>query len=131
MPNSAAVLNAKSAIARHIQWKITLQLAITMQEPLSALHVREILHFRECAIGRWLDSAATLPMRVKAEYADLVRKHIDFHHEMTKIANLIAQGRYEDAARNISPSSSFIRSSHALANAVMAYDNVAAIAVPA
>jgi methyl-accepting chemotaxis protein len=131
MPDVSTVLNAKAAIARHIQWKITLQLAITMQEPLSADHVNQILHFRQCAIGRWLDSAATLPMRGTPEYADLMRKHIDFHHEMKRISDLISDARYENAARSISPTSSFLRSSKALANAVMAYDSVAAIAVPA
>jgi hypothetical protein len=67
MPDVSTVLNAKAAIARHIQWKITLQLAITLQEPLSVDHIHQILNFRECAIGRWLDSATTLPMRGKRE----------------------------------------------------------------
>jgi hypothetical protein len=63
--------------------------------------------------------------------SDLVRKHIDFHREMERTAEMIADGRYEEAARSISPASDFIRSSQALANAVMLYDGVAAIAVPA
>ncbi len=130
MPDVSSVLNAKAAIARHIQWKITLQFAITMQEPLSADHVNQILHFRQCAIGRWLDSPTTLPMRGTPQYADLMRKHIEFHHEMKRIADLIDDSNYEDAARGISPSSSFMRCSEALANAVMVYDAVAAIAVP-
>lgn len=130
MPDVSTVLDAKSAIARHIQWKITLQLAITMQEQLSPHHVQQIRNFRECAIGRWLDSAATLPMRSRPEFADLMRKHIAFHDEMGRIAELIGAGEFEDAARAISPDSAFIRSSKALANAVMAYDGVASIAVP-
>ncbi len=130
MPDVATVLNAKAAISRHVQWKITLQMAITMQEPLSADHLHQIRHFRECAIGRWLDSPVTISMRATSEYADLVRKHIEFHREMERVAELIAQAEYELAARAISPASAFIRGSKALANAVMAYDGVAAIAVP-
>ena len=50
---------------------------------------------------------------------------------MKRIADLIAGASYDDAAKGISPSSSFMRGSKALANAVMAYDAVAAVAVPA
>ena len=131
MPDVSTVLDARAAIARHIQWKITLQLAITLQEPLSVDHVNQILNFRRCSIGRWLDSGATLSMRGTPQYADLTRKHIEFHEEMKRIADLIAGASYDDAAKGISPSSSFMRGSKALANAVMAYDAVAAVAVPA
>jgi len=130
MPEVSTVLNAKAAIARHIQWKITLQFAITMQEPLSAEHVHQILNYRHCAIGRWLDSALTTPMRGRPEYVDLVQKHIEFHHEMKRLSELIAGARFEEAALNIGPLSGFARGSKALATAVMAYDAVAAIAVP-
>ena len=131
MPDVETVLNAKAAISRHIQWKITLQVAISMQEPLTVDHIRQIRHSRECAIGKWLDSPLTLSMRGTAQYADLMRKHIEFHREMERIADLIADGEFELAARGISPSSGFMRGSKALANAVMAYDAVAAITVPA
>ena len=130
MPDRSLVLNAKAAIARHVQWKITLQLAITMQEQLSAEHLHQILKYRDCAIGRWLDSAATLPVRGRQEYIDLVQKHIEFHNEMRKVSDLIGAKRFEDAARSIAPLSSFIQSSMALANAMMVYDRVAAMVVP-
>ena len=130
MPDVSTVLNAKAAISRHIQWKITLQVAITLQEPLTTEQIHQIQHARECAIGRWLDSPLTLGMRSSLQYSNLVRKHLDFHREMGRIAELILDGRFEDAARAISPSSPFLQSSKALANAVMAYDGLTAIAVP-
>ena len=46
MSEAAPVLNAKAAIARHVQWRITLQLAITLREPLSAGHTEQIRHYR-------------------------------------------------------------------------------------
>jgi len=130
MPDVSTVLNAKAAISRHIQWKITLQVAITLQEPLTAEQIHQIRHARECAIGRWLDSPLTLGMRSSLQYSNLVRMHLDFHREMGCIAELIADRMFEDAARAISPSSSFLQSSKALAHAVMAYDALTTIAVP-
>jgi len=130
MPESTLVLSAKDAIQRHIQWRITLQLAIALQEPLSAGHLDQILHFRQCAIGRWLDSEATLAMQADPAYADLVNKHIDFHKEMGRVANLIAACDFREAGRSIDPRSSFGRSSKALANAMMAFDQITPMAVP-
>jgi hypothetical protein len=130
MPDDAIILNARAAIARHMQWKMTLQLAITMQEPLAAAHMEQIRHYRRCAIGRWLDSPVTQPMRLHAEYRNLVEKHISFHREMERIACLINDQRFMEAARAIDAHSSFTRGSQALALAIMAYDAVAAIAAP-
>lgn len=130
MADVSTVLNAKAAISRHIQWKIALQLAITMQEALTAEQIHQIWHARECAVGRWLDSPLTYGMRSSLQYSNLVRMHLDFHREMGRVAELISDGRFEDAARAISPSSSFVHTSKALAHAVMAYDALTAIAVP-
>jgi len=130
MADVSTVLNAKAAISRHIQWKITLQLAITLQEPLTAEQIHQIRHARECAIGRWLDSPLTFGMRSSLQYSNLVRRHLDFHREMGRIADMIVDGQFEEAARAISPSSAFLESSKALAQAVMAYDVLTAIAVP-
>ena len=130
MPPSVTVLNANDAIARHVQWKITLQLAITLKEPLSAEHVEQIRNHHRCAIGIWLDSAATLIMRRHPACADLVQKHLQFHREMGAVAALIAEARWTEAARSVDARSSFTRSSQALAMAIMPYDAGTPIAVP-
>ena len=130
MQDVSTVLNAKAAISRHIQWKIALQLAITLQEPLTVEQIHQIWHARECAVGRWLDSPLTFGMRSSLQYSNLVRKHLEFHREMGCIADLIVDGRFEDAARAISPMSPFMQISKALAHAIMAYDALTAIAVP-
>jgi hypothetical protein len=130
MSASTSVLNAKGAIARHIQWRISLQFAIRMQEPLSESQLEHIRHYRRCAIGLWLESPATLPMRSHPAYLDLVHRHIDFHFEMQHIANCIALSKFDVATRAIAAESSFSRSSNALAMAVTAYDRIATIAVP-
>ena len=130
MPESSTVLNAKGAIARHIQWRIALQLAIRMRETLSEDQVDEIRHYRRCAIGRWLESPATIAMRSHPAYLDLVNKHIDFHLEMQHIANLIEQRSFDDAAREMDQASRFTASSKALAMSVTAYDRIAPMAIP-
>jgi hypothetical protein len=128
MSETAEVLNAKGAIARHVQWKITLQTSITLRESLSSIHLEQISHYRRCAIGRWLDSDATLAMRNHPAYQELVDRHIAFHFEMHNVAALIQNKRYTDAARAIATASVFSRSSNSLALAITAYDRVAPIA---
>jgi hypothetical protein len=130
MSEETAILNAKGAIARHMQWRMTLQLAITLEEPLAPEHIQQIRTYRRCAIGRWLDSEATAAMRQHPAYVDLCDKHVDFHREMDGVAKLIEGGRYAEAARAIDPYSSFAYSSKALALAITAYDRIATIAVP-
>ncbi len=130
MPDVSTVLNAKAAIARHIQWKIALQLAITLQEPLTSDQMHQIQHSRECAVGRWLDSPLTFGMRSSIQFSNLQRLHIEFHQQMLRVAEMISDQRFEEAARAISPSSPFMQSSKALAHAVMAYDALTTIAVP-
>jgi hypothetical protein len=125
------VLNAKGAIARHVQWKIALQTAIVLREALSASQLDQIRHHRRCAIGLWLDSAATLRFRSSPAYLDLVRKHIGFHHQMERVAVLIGQQSFEEAGRQIKTGSGFHGAALALALAMTVYDQISPIAVPA
>ena len=124
------VLTAKDAIRRHMQWKITIQLAITMREPLSADHVQQIENFRRCAIGAWLESSATLPIRSCAEYDELKRRHIRFHDEMVSIARLLHAGRFEEATVATQPGSAFDLASRALAAAITVCNRILPIAAP-
>ena len=130
MVDVSKVLNARAAISRHIQWKIALQLAITLQEPLTTEQIHQIRHARECAVGRWLESSMTFGMRSSLQYSNLVRKHLDFHREMGCIAEMISDERFEDAARAISPTSAFVEIAKALAHAIVAYDTLTSISVP-
>ncbi len=124
------ILTAKDAIRRHMQWKMTMQFAIATREPLCPDHLEQIRHFRRCAIGRWLDSPSTLPIRSSREYADLARKHVRFHEEMEVIAQLLDSARFEDANEATKLASAFDRASEALAAAIMACDRVLPIAAP-
>ena len=113
-----------------MQWKITIQLAITVREPLSVDHVRRIEDFRRCAIGAWLESAATLSIRKTAEHAELNRSHIRFHDELVTIAQLLHARRFGDAAKATQPGSGFDVASHAFAAAVTACNRILPIAAP-
>lgn len=125
----APVVTAKDAISRLMQWKITLQLAIALNEPLSPSAIRAIEHSEECPIGRWLVSQHTLGIRGTAEYRDLFARHEDFHREVAQIASLINRGKYGAARRAIDPNSSFRLASLAISSAVMALDRIQTIAI--
>ena len=123
------IVTAKDAIARHMQWKITLQLAIALNEPLSPSAIHTIEHSEECPIGRWLVSQHTTGLRNTPEYRDLVAGHEEFHREVAQIAAMINHGKYGAARRAIDPNSSFRRASQAMANAITALDRIQPIAI--
>jgi len=123
------IVTAKDAIARHMQWKITLQLAIALNEPLSPSAIHTIEHSEECPIGRWLVSQHTTGLRNTPEYRDLVAGHEEFHREVAQIASMINNRKYSAARRAHDPNSSFRRASQAMANAITALDRIQPIAI--
>ena len=124
------VLNAKQAIAKHVNLKIALQFAITMQEQLTPEQTTTIYHPHLCSIGSWLGSPATARMRQHPAYTDLANFHLRFHDEMITIAKLIAAKRFYDASSAMTVNSAFIRASLALARSITAFDQVSKIALP-
>jgi methyl-accepting chemotaxis protein len=123
-----SLLNAKEAIAIHVRWRITLLMAVTTREPLSANATRIIDHPDECCIGRWLLSSQTFAIRRRPEYLALVARHIEFHREMAHIASLIQAAEFDAAAAALGPAGSFQRASHAIAGAISAIDRIQRIA---
>jgi hypothetical protein len=123
------IVTAKDAIASHMRWKITLQLAIALNEPLSPSAIRSIQHSEECPIGRWLVSQHTLSVRNTEEYRDLAARHEEIHREVAQIASLINNRKYGAARRALDPNSSFRRASQAMASAIMALDSIQTIAI--
>jgi hypothetical protein len=128
-PVDAPIVTAKDAIAHHMRWRITLQLAVTMREPLSSRATSAIQHLNECSIGKWLASQQTLSVRDTPEYRDLVACHEQFHRVMIQIAFSINHGNYEAAGQALAPGSSFRKAAQAIASAMMALDRVQTIAI--
>ena len=123
------IVTAKDAIAHHMRWRITLQLAVTMREPLSPGATRAIEHQEECSIGKWLVSRHTLDVRNTPQYRDLVARHEEFHRVMTEIAFAINHGDYEAAGQALAPGSSFRKAAQAISSAIMALDRIQSIAI--
>ena len=125
----APVVTAKDAIASHMQWKITLQLAIALNETLSPSAIRAIEHSEGCPIGRWLVSQHTSSIRNTPEYRDLVVRHEEIHRVLAQIASMINNRKYGAARRALDPNSSFRQASQAMASAIMALDLIQTIAI--
>jgi len=128
-PVDVPIVTAKDAIGHHMRWRITLQLAVTMREPLSPGATRAIQHLEECSIGKWLVSRHTLDVRNTPQYRDLVARHEEFHRVMTEIAFSINHGDYEAAGQALAPGSSFRRAAQAISSAIMELDRVQTIAI--
>jgi hypothetical protein len=128
-PVDVPITTAKDAVAHHMRWRITLQLAVTMREPLGPHATSAIEHLEECSIGKWLISRHTINIRDTQEYRDLVECHEEFHRVMTAIAFSINHGEYEAAGQALAPDSSFRVAAHAISSAMMALDRIQTIAI--
>jgi len=124
----APVVTAKDAIASHMQWKITLQLAIALNETLSPSasapsSIRRVPH-RQMACSQHASSIRNTP-----EYRDLVARHEEVHREVAQIATMINNRKYSAARRALDPNSRFRQASQAMASAIMALDLIQTIAI--
>jgi hypothetical protein len=128
-PVDVPIITAKEAVAHHMRWRITLQLAVAMREPLSPGATRAIEHLEECTIGKWLVSQHTLSARDTPEYQALVARHEEFHRVMHEIAFSISHEDYETAGLALAPGSSFRRAAQAISSAMMALDRIQTIAL--
>jgi len=122
------IVTAKDAISHHTQWRIALQVAIALHEPLSPSAIRAIQCSEECSIGRWLVSQHTLSIRDTPVYRDLVARHEEIHRELAQIASLVNNRKYSAARRALDPNSSFRQASQAMASAITAFDSIQTVA---
>lgn len=120
---TAPIRNAQEAIASHVRWLITLQLAIRMREPLTPRCNHAISHPAECAIGEWLLSPSTAHLHRTPEHLALSAHHKQFHYEMLQIATHINALDFESAARLLNdPNGTFQAAAKATANAITTLD---------
>ena len=125
------LLDAKAAVARHMRWRMTLRFAVATREPLPEEQANEIINYKTCAIGRWLDDPFAARAYNAADWQDLSRKHIAFHNEMGKIAAMLSLGDFAAADAAMDLCSPFQAASNALAMAITSLDLRKTLAVPA
>ncbi len=116
------LLDAKTAVARHMRWRMTLRFAVATREPLPEEQGKEIIDYKTCAIGRWLDDPSAARAYDAADWQDLSRKHIAFHTEMARINAMLSLGDFAAADAAMDLSSPFQAASNALAMAITALD---------
>jgi hypothetical protein len=117
------IRTAQEAIASHVRWLITLQLAVKMREPLTPRCMHAMRNPAECAIGEWLLSPALAHLHRTAELLALSAHHKQFHREMLKIAAHINALDFESAARLLNePNGTFQSAARATANAITTLD---------
>jgi hypothetical protein len=113
------LLTAQEAIASHVRWLITLQLAVRRRESLTPRCNHAIRNPSECAIGEWLLSPRLAHLHRTPEHLALARLHKLFHHQMLQIATLINAADFDTAARLLNdPNGAFQDSAKATANAI-------------
>jgi hypothetical protein len=116
------IITPRDAIAGHVRWKITLQLAMHLREPLSERATRSIAHIEECSIYKWLLSEHTRDLRSTTEYRSVVQLHVAFHDQMLQIANLLLASGFDEVERRVNHPGPFLDASNALANAIMSLE---------
>lgn len=117
------IRTAQEAIASHVRWLITLQLAVRMRETLTPRCNNAIRNPAESAIGVWLLSPALAHLHRTPEHLALSALHKQFHHEMLKIAALINALDFDSAARLLNDSNGvFQTTAKATAHAITTLD---------
>ena len=113
------IRTAQEAIASHVRWLITLQLAVKMRETLTPRCNHAMRNPAESAIGEWLLSPSLAHLHRTPELLALSALHKQFHNEMLQIAALINAHDFEAAARPLNdPNSVFQTTAKATANAI-------------
>jgi hypothetical protein len=116
------ILTPRDAIASHVRWKIALQFAAQLREPLSERATSSIAHPQECSVYKWLLSEHTRDVRTTTEYRTVVQLHAAFHNQMLKVANLLQAADFDEAARLVNQPGPFLDASNALAKAIMSME---------
>jgi hypothetical protein len=114
---------AQDAIASHVRWLITLQLAIRMRETLTPRCNSAIRNPAESSIGIWLLSPGLARLHRTPEHLALSALHKQFHYEMLQIAVLINAMDFQAADRLLNdPNGSFQTTAKATASAITTLD---------
>ena len=112
----------------HVKWKVCFIHHIRLRKKLSDELRTKIVHETECALGRWLESAETLPFRGAEAYARVCRQHASFHDEMRRLARLIDDEKFLEAESQLQPGSSYERGSTELSCSLVELKALAQVA---
>lgn len=73
-----------------------------------------------CPLGAWLRSPPRLSVElVAAELCEVARLHDAFHREAEAVAQMVAEGRFDEAQRALLPGSAYGSASDALMQALL------------
>jgi len=109
-------IDLDSAIKAHADWRSKLRHAATQGEQVDA---DTICRDDQCALGKWLHGRGQSQYGGKPAFVELVSAHRGFHEEAGKVAQMINQGRREDAEKMLESDTSFARASQQVTRLVV------------
>lgn len=109
-------MNLDNAAAAHALWKTKLRAAIAKQEQLDVV---SLSRDDRCELGQWLHGEGKSSYGRLASHGDCMHKHLAFHSEVTKVAQVVNAGHYAQAESLLGAGSGFAKASSALSVAFL------------
>lgn len=109
-------MNFDEAIQKHAEWKIKFRSAMGKKEQLD---VATICADNKCALGLWLHGEGRQTHGQHPGYAEVVKRHAEFHKAAGAVAAVINSGDYDKAEKMLTLGTPFASTSSAVGTALM------------
>ena len=101
-------MDLDTAINEHTQWKMKLRAAIADKAHLDSLSIGKD---NNCPLGQWLHGEAKTKYGHLTTYKECLSAHASFHREAGRVAHLINQQHYDQAAAALAAGTPYISAS--------------------
>lgn len=104
-------MNLDTAVQTHALWKTKLRTAIAKREPLD---LNTLSRDDCCELGIWLHGEGKTRFGQHAFHRDCVHKHLEFHTEVTKVAQAVNAQQFAAAEAMLNTGTPYAKASSAL-----------------
>ncbi|MCM2340013.1 CZB domain-containing protein [Rhodoferax sp.] len=104
-------MNLDIAVQTHALWKTKLRAAISKREQMDLI---TLARDDCCELGIWLHGEGKNHFGQHASHGDCVRKHLEFHAEVTKVARAVNTHQFTVADAMLNAGSPYAKASSAL-----------------
>ncbi len=111
----ATGIDLDSAIAKHLEWKVTLRNAAMRGEQLDA---ERISRDDCCPLGQWLHGDGRRQWNSHPSFTALLGEHAGFHREAGKVAKVVNTGQKDQALQMLDGSTPFSNAAQATVQAI-------------
>ena len=117
-------MNLDTAVQTHALWKTKLRTAISRHEQMDLV---TLSRDDRCELGIWMHGEGKAHFGQHASHSDCIRKHLDFHTEVTKVAKAVNAQQFMVAENMLNAGTPYAKASSALSVSFMQLRKAAGI----